>query len=98
MIIQEPDFRMTAVGVFWDLELKKTVKSKSGENSEKWYYAGYGMRLDTCLRLIIRKRMRERQDVYTLKEYFDAYIAEKAAFKETLDKIEEVISEERNKQ
>ena len=80
MSIEEKDFKLISAGYKdWDLYFKK---------GDKWVVAGYGMRMESCLRVIIQNRLKHKQEVYTLKEYFDAYVKEKAEFHELLNKIE----------
>lgn len=97
MIIEESDFKLVSVGLFWDLHFKTVKADKDGQPSEKLVNAGYGMPLENCLRKIIHKRMEDNKEAYTLKEYLDTYVSEKAKFKEILSRVETVITEEGGK-
>lgn len=97
MVIEESDFKLVSVGLFWDLYFKASKTDKEGKISEKLDNAGYGMSLETCLRKIVHKRMENKKEVFTLKEYLDTYVSEKAELKKVLGKIE-TITEEGDKQ
>lgn len=98
MTIEEPDFRMISVGnKDWDLYIKTTKTDKDGKLSEKVTPIGYGMRMESCIKAIIRKRMQQKQETYSLKEYLNAYLREKEEFTNFFKKVEAVATEEGNK-
>lgn len=79
MIIEESDFRMTQAGdnsLFWDLELKHTVRPKGKPSREELKESGYGMPMLTCLKKIALYRLSNKQEIYTLKEYIKEYSRE----------------------
>ena len=81
MVIQEEDFRLESVegDVLWDLELLRTVKSKSGEVRQEFQIEAYGVTLEYAMRFIIKHRIENKTPVLPLKEYVEAY---KQALKE----------------
>ena len=82
MTIEEEDFKLNSAGYKdWDLYFKK---------GDKWEVAGYGMRIENCLKAVIRRRMQQKKEVYTLKEYLKSYVLEKTKFEELISKIETV--------
>lgn len=86
MTIQEEDFKLTSCGGFlWDLELAKTIRPKNGEPRVEFKPEGYGMTLESCLRRIINKRISDKKDVLSLKEYADQ-------FKKHLDELKKLLA------
>lgn len=57
---------------FWDLELLKTIKSKTNPRQE-YVNAGYGLTLDSAIKRIIQFAISSKYDVLTLKDYLQAY-------------------------
>lgn len=81
MTIKEEDFILESVPdtAFYDLQLlKKSPKTKK----EEFKQAGYGIPLDHCIKLIIKNRLSNKQDTYTLREYLKAFQEESKSIKE----------------
>lgn len=73
MIIQEEDFRMIPCGALWDLELAKTIRPKGGEPRVEFKSEGYGMTMESCIKRVINKRIADKKETLSLKEYLDEY-------------------------
>lgn len=74
MTIQEEDFRMIlGGGNLWDLELTKVVRPKGGEPRVEFKPEGYGMPLESCIKRIINKRISDKKETLSLKEYVEEY-------------------------
>ena len=75
MQIQGDFYKITSIddsSPFWDLELLKTIKSKTNPRQE-YVNAGYGLTLDSAIKRIIQFAISSKYDVLTLKDYFQAY-------------------------
>lgn len=75
MQIQGDFYRITSIddsSPFWDLELLKTIKSKTNPRQE-YVNAGYGLTLDSAIKRIIQFAISSKYDVLTLKDYLRAY-------------------------
>lgn len=75
MQIQGDFYRITPIddsSPFWDLELLKTIKSKTNPRQE-YVNAGYGLTLDSAIKRIIQFAISSKYDVLTLKDYLRAY-------------------------
>lgn len=74
MTIQEEDFKMISCGgALWDLELAKVVRPKNGEPRVEFKPEGYGMSMESCIKHIISKRISDKKEVWSLKEYVEEY-------------------------
>lgn len=76
MIIEEKDFRLTPISdgsPFYDLELLKVVKPKSGEVREEFQNAGYGITMEHAMRKIINYRISCKHESLSMKEYLSEY-------------------------
>lgn len=75
MQIQGDFYRITSIddsSPFWDLELLKSIKSKTNPRQE-YVNAGYGLTLDSAIKRIIQFAISSKYDVLTLKDYLRAY-------------------------
>ena len=75
MQIQGDFYKITSLddnSPFWDLELLKTIKSKTNPRQE-YVNAGYGLTLDSAIKRIIQFAISSKYDVLTLKDYLRAY-------------------------
>ena len=75
MHIQGDFYKITSIddsSPFWDLELLKTIKSKTNPRQE-YVNAGYGLTLDSAIKRIIQFAISSKYDVLTLKDYLQAY-------------------------
>lgn len=75
MQIQGDFYKITSIddsSPFWDLELLKTIKSKTNPRQE-YVNAGYGLTLDSAIKRIIQFAISSKYDVLTLKDYLQAY-------------------------
>lgn len=75
MQIQGDFYKITSIddnSPFWDLELLKTIKSKTNPRQE-YVNAGYGLTLDSAIKRIIQFAISSKYDVLTLKDYLRAY-------------------------
>ena len=75
MQIQGDFYKITSIddsSPFWDLELLKTIKSKTNQRQE-YVNAGYGLTLDSAIKRIIQFAISSKYDVLTLKDYLQAY-------------------------
>lgn len=75
MQIQGDFYRITSIddsSPFWDLELLKTIKSKTNPR-QAYVNAGYGLTLDSAIKRIIQFAISSKYDVLTLKDYLRAY-------------------------
>ena len=81
MIIEGEDFKMELVDnslTCFDLELLHVVNAKDpAKRREEFQNVGYGMTRETCIQKIIHYRLKNRKEVYTFKEYLDAFKAER---------------------
>ena len=57
---------------FWDLELLKTIKSKTNPRTE-FVNAGYGLTIESAIRRIIQFTICSKHDSLTLKEYLNEF-------------------------
>ena len=75
MQIQGDFYKITSIddsSPFWDLELLKTIKSKTNPRQE-YVNAGYGLTLDSAIKRIIQFAISSKYDVLTLKDYLQDY-------------------------
>lgn len=75
MQIQGDFYKITSIddsSPFWDLELLKTIKSKTNPRQE-YVNAGYGLTLDSAIKRIIQFAISSKYNVLTLKDYLRAY-------------------------
>ena len=75
MVIEGDFYRLTPIddtSPFWDLEILKTIKSKTKPRTE-FVNAGYGMTLESAIAKIIQYAICSKHDKLTLKEYLDEY-------------------------
>lgn len=75
MQIQGDFYKITSIddsSPFWDLELLKSIKSKTNPRQE-YVNAGYGLTLDSAIKRIIQFAISSKYDVLTLKDYLRAY-------------------------
>lgn len=75
MQIQGDFYKITSIddsSPFWDLELLKTIKSKTNPRQE-YVNVGYGLTLDSAIKRIIQFAISSKYDVLTLKDYLRAY-------------------------
>lgn len=75
MQIQGDFYKITSIddsSPFWDLELLKTIKSKTNPRQE-YVNAGYGLTLDSAIKRIIQFAISSKYDVLTLKDYLQTY-------------------------
>lgn len=86
MTIQEEDFKLTSCGGFlWDLELAKVVRPKNGEPRVEFKPEGYGMTIESALKRVINKRISDKKDALSLKEYAEL-------FKQHLDELKKLLA------
>ena len=99
IIIEEKDFKMiqsNKTGSFFNLYLPYTVnKGKDNERTEM-RLSGYGYSFEYCIDLLIKKRLINKQETYTMEEYMNAYMKEIEEIKKLIqhvDKVKEEIDE-----
>lgn len=86
MTIQEEDFKMISCsGSHWDLELARVVRPKNGEPRVEFKPEGYGMSMESCMKRIINKRISDKKEVWSLKEYVEEY-------KKQLDELKKLLA------
>lgn len=74
--IKEEDFILEeAGGIFWDLQLLKTVKPKGGEIRQEFKESGYGLTFETALKKIVNYRITKKltEESINMKTYIDSY-------------------------
>jgi hypothetical protein len=79
IIIEEEDFRLTNIrnSVFYDLELKKVVKPRGGQERIAWYDAAFGITVEHAIKLVILDRMRKKSGSrYNLDNFLNTYLEE----------------------
>lgn len=75
MVIKGDYYKLTSIddnSPFWDLELLKTIKSKTNPRTE-YVNAGYGMTLDYAISKIIQFAINSKYDETDLKTYLTEY-------------------------
>ena len=89
MLIEGPDFKMELVKnslSCYDLELLHVVNAKDPEKRrEEFQIEGYGLTFGGCLLKIINYRLDQKKEVYSLKEYLEAFKEEKRDLTEFID-------------
>lgn len=86
MTIQEEDFKMISCGgLLWDLELAKVIHPKNGEPRIEFKPEGYGMSTESCMKRIIHKRISDKKEVWSLKEYTEEH-------KKQLDELKKLLT------
>lgn len=76
IVIEESDFKLEQVNESsnrWDLWFKKVVKHKNGTTDEAWDVSCYGVSLAHCIDKIINRRLANKQEVYSLKQFINDY-------------------------
>ena len=79
MLIKGDFYRLTSIddsSPFWDLELLKTIKSKTNPR-EEFVNAGYGMPLESAILRIINFAISRKHDTLSLSEYLTEFKKEK---------------------
>ena len=72
-------YRITSIddnSPFWDLELLKTIKSKTNPRQE-FINVGYGMPLESAIKRIINFAIANKHDTLSLSEYLIQFKKEK---------------------
>lgn len=75
MVIEGTNYKLTSIddnSPFWDLELLKTIKSKTNPRTE-FVNAGYGLTIESAIRRIIQFTICSKHDSLTLKEYLNEF-------------------------
>lgn len=75
MIIEGANYKLTSIddnSPFWDLELLKTIKSKTNPRTE-FVNVGYGLTIESAIRRIIHYNICSKHETLTLKEYLDEF-------------------------
>lgn len=75
MVIEGANYKLTSTydnSPFWDLELLKTIKSKTNPRTE-FVNAGYGLTIESAIRRIIHYNICSKHEALTLKEYLDEF-------------------------
>ena len=75
MIIEGANYKLTSIddnSPFWDLELLKTIKSKTNPRTEL-VNVGYGLTIESAIRRIIHYNICSKHETLTLKEYLDEF-------------------------
>ena len=97
IVIEEKDFKMvqsSKTGPFFNLYLPYTVnKGKENERTEM-RLSGYGHSFEYCIDLLIRKRLNEKSEIYTLEEYMKVYMKEVDEIKKLIQHVDKVKEEE----
>ena len=70
--IQNSNYSWIYYSLYFNLELLKTIKSKTNPRQE-YVNAGYGLTLDSAIKRIIQFAISSKYDVLTLKDYLQAY-------------------------
>lgn len=88
MIIEEKDFRLEyeEAGNRFDLYLLQIVNAKDADKRrEEFKLHGYGMTMEHALKVIINTRLKNKKEVFTLKEYLQDYRAEIKSLKDLIN-------------
>lgn len=75
MVIEGANYKLTSIddnSPFWDLELLKTIKSKTNPRTEL-VNVGYGLTIESAIRRIIHYNICSKHETLTLKEYLDEF-------------------------
>ena len=99
IIIEEKDFKMvqsSKTGPFFDLFLPYTVNAGKDNERTEMRLSGYGHSFEYCIDLLIKKRLINKSETYTMQEYMEAYMKEIEEIKKLIqhvDKVKEEIDE-----
>ena len=88
MIIEEKDFRLEyeEAGSRFDLYLLQIVNAKDADKRrEEFKLYGYGITMEHALKVIINTRLKNKKEVFTLKEYLQDYRAEIKSLKDLIN-------------
>ena len=75
MVIEGANYKLTSIddnSPFWDLELLKTIKSKTNPRTE-FVNAGYGLTIESAIRRIVKFTICSNHDSLSLKEYIKEF-------------------------
>lgn len=75
MVIEGANYKLTSIddnSPFWDLELLKTIKSKTNPRTE-FVNVGYGLTIESAIRRIIQFTICSKYESLTLKEYLEEF-------------------------
>lgn len=87
MIIEEEDFRMELVEDTnrYDLYTIHVVNAKVPEKRrEELKLVGYACLMETCINLIIINRLKNKKEVYSLKEFLNEYKKETSKLRDSI--------------
>ena len=75
MIIKHEDFiiEKSKSGNFYDLSFETIIKKKDGTEEKEFKVVGHGMPIDTCLKKIVDRRMRNLTGEYTINDIIKIY-------------------------
>lgn len=79
IIIEEKDFKMVQsikTSPFFDLYLPYIVNEGKSNQREEMKLFGYGMSFEACIDILIKKKLSEKKDSYSIEEYLKSYIDE----------------------
>lgn len=91
IVIEEKDFKMvqsSKAGPFFDLFLPYTVNAGKNNERTEMRLSGYGHSFEYCIDLLIKIRLAKKQEIYSLKEYMEAYMKEVDEIKKLIQHIE----------
>lgn len=100
IVIEEKDFKMvqsSKTGPFFDLFLPYTVNAGKDNERTEMRLSGYGHSFEYCIDLLLKIKLAKKQEIYSLKEYMEAYMKEIDEIKKLIqyvDKVKEEIENE----
>lgn len=97
IVIEEKDFKMVQsnkTGPFFNLYLPYTVNKGKEKERTEMRLIGYGYSFEYCIDLLIRKRLNEKSEIYTLEEYMKVYMKEVDEIKKLIQHVDKVKEEE----
>ena len=100
IVIEEKNFKMvqsSKTGPFFNLYLPYTVNEGKDNERTEMRLSGYGHSFEYCIDLLIKIRLANKQEIYTMEEYMNAYIKEIDEIKKLVqhvDKVKEEIEDE----
>ncbi len=99
IVIEEKDFKMVQsnkTGPFFNLYLPYTVNEGKDNERTEMRLSGYGHSFEYCIDLLIKLKLSNKQEVYTMEEYMNDYIKEIDEIKKLVQHVDKVKEELEN--
>lgn len=99
IVIEQDNFKMiqsNETGPFFDLYLPHTTNEGKENERTEMKLNGYGYSFEYCIDLLIKIRLNNKKESYSINEYMQAYVNEIKEIKKLIQHIE-IVKEKKEK-